>query len=361
MGQLVARRLLHADQAPNFQGRTGRQNAGNNAFRIRFLWQLIRNARGRSQRHSNRAPGNFRKQRGVLNNFPDLYLLPPEIGIEVLKNLDATDLCLAACVWSDLANDEMLWEGLCKTSWGYCTAYRTWKEEMKSFKKLYLLLDEGSLTFNAEPEWGIKYLLENSILDDSATEIALFFHRTNLLCWQKVRLYLKSRSDVLDELIKLQSYKNQFLPNALRKFFQAVDSPTSRGEYLNLLIDKFAQRFCSDNPQLALTPEIVAILSYSLILLSVDLTSPQVKNKMSKREFVRNVCSALGEYNRNGNPNAGIIHQAEHFGLNARRPPTDELARQRAIATVDKDFAGHLYDNIYLVGHVAPQRWEDTV
>lgn len=33
-----------------------------------------------------------------------------KIGLEVLSHLDATDLCLAACVWSHLANDELLWQ-----------------------------------------------------------------------------------------------------------------------------------------------------------------------------------------------------------------------------------------------------------
>ena len=52
-------------------------------------------------------------------------------------------------------------------------------------------------------------------------------------------------------------------------------------------------------------------------MLSVDLTSPAVKNKMSKREFIRNT--------------------------------------RRAVDGVNDDFAGHLYDNIYLIGHVAPR------
>ena len=32
--------------------------------------------------------------------------------IQILRNLNATDLCLASCVWSDLANDEFLWQKL---------------------------------------------------------------------------------------------------------------------------------------------------------------------------------------------------------------------------------------------------------
>lgn len=42
---------------------------------------------------------------------------------------------------------------LCMASWGFCSAYRSWKQERNSFKRLFLLLDEGSLTFNTQPEW----------------------------------------------------------------------------------------------------------------------------------------------------------------------------------------------------------------
>ncbi|KAM7291607.1 putative guanine nucleotide exchange factor [Ixodes scapularis] len=61
---------------------------------------------------------------------------------------------------------------------------------------------------------------------------------------------------------------------------------------------------------------MVYILCFSLIMLSVDLSSPHIKNKMSKREFIRNVRQA--------------VHRAD-----------DELY-------------GHLYDDVYLRGHVAP-------
>jgi len=59
----------------------------------------------------------------------------------------------------------------------------------------------------------------------------------------------------------------------------------------------------------------VYVLCFSLIMLSVDLTSPHVKNKMSKREFIKNT--------------------------------------RRAASRVSEDLVGDLYDNVYLVGHVA--------
>lgn len=56
--------------------------------------------------------GRFSRHDIVARQFPDLSQLPPEIGLLVLSNLNATDLCLAACVWHDLGNDEILWHRL---------------------------------------------------------------------------------------------------------------------------------------------------------------------------------------------------------------------------------------------------------
>lgn len=51
------------------------------------------------------------KQNNAVTKFQDLQNLPPELGLAVLSHLNATDLCLAACVWDNLANDELLWMG----------------------------------------------------------------------------------------------------------------------------------------------------------------------------------------------------------------------------------------------------------
>ena len=143
-----------------------------------------------------------------------------------------------------------------------------------------------------------------------------------------------SSRDILERLIELQSYENQFLPNALRQFFAKLDAPEDRNEYLSVLIENFSKRFHECNKDLGLSTgtrlclslifdlilsllETIYVLCFSLILLSIDLTSPYVKNKMSKREFIRNTRRAI--------INGSI---------------SDELA-------------GHLYDNIYLIGHVA--------
>ncbi|XP_072170791.1 F-box only protein 8-like [Diadema setosum] len=256
--------------------------------------------------------------------FPDIVSLPPEIALMVLSNLNATDLCLAMTVndfWRELASDEMLWQGLCRATWGCISAYDRCNLPNFSWKALYMHLDEASVTFNADPDLGLEYLTKHGLIDGSVMDIAQFIHTTNRLHRRQVRDLLSRRQDILEVIINLDNYSNKFLPNALRTFFSNVDSPRVHSRDLHSLIQKFAERFIDCNPDCGLTKDGICILCYSLIILSVDLTSPHVKNKMSKREFIRNVRQATNE--------AG-----------------DELA-------------GHLYDNIYLVGHIAPERWDE--
>ena len=65
-----------------------------------------------------------------------------------------------------------------------------------------------------------------------------------------MRLYLQKRQDVVDCMIELQNYENQFLPNALRKFFSKLEAPNDRGRYLQELLNAFSKRFCQCNPNL---------------------------------------------------------------------------------------------------------------
>ena len=86
------------------------------------------------------------------NRFPDLEVIPPELSLQILKYLNATDLCLAACVWSSLANDDVLWQSLCKSTWGYASIYN--KKQIKganmNYRLIFMHLDEATLTFNAD-------------------------------------------------------------------------------------------------------------------------------------------------------------------------------------------------------------------
>ena len=53
--------------------------------------------------------------------------------------------------------------------------------------------------------------------------------------------------------MQLQHFENQFLPNALRKFFKETAPLSVRNDILSDLIAKFSERFCACNPHLQLS------------------------------------------------------------------------------------------------------------
>ncbi|CAD7671194.1 unnamed protein product [Nyctereutes procyonoides] len=92
------------------------------------------------------------------------------------------------------------------------------------------------------------------------------------LFWQGTLNWDKSLRHYLDD-----RGEKKFLPNALRFFFSSDSGPQSSGEYLETLPRKFHHRFCASTQ--------VPLLCYCLILFSIDLTSPNAKNKMSQNLF----------------------------------------------------------------------------
>ncbi|XP_078355947.1 F-box only protein 8-like, partial [Oculina patagonica] len=135
-------------------------------------------------------PRSRRSRNLQLETFPDLSNFPPEVAVSVLSHLNATDLCLAACVWKHLADNELLWQSLSKATWGYATAYNRKHKGKISFKELYMLLDEGTCLFNFDPHQGTIYLVRHNVLEDSVVEIAKFINCTGALYGKSVREYL---------------------------------------------------------------------------------------------------------------------------------------------------------------------------
>ncbi|CAF0925247.1 unnamed protein product [Adineta steineri] len=64
---------------------------------------------------------------------------------------------------------------------------------------------------------------------------------------------LRLGRDILERLIELQSYENQFLLNTLRQYFDKLDAPEDRNKYLSILIEKFSKRFQECNKDLGLS------------------------------------------------------------------------------------------------------------
>merc|ERR1719443_205187 len=54
------------------------------------------------------------------------------------------------------------------------------------------------------------------------------------------------------------------------------------------MMEKFAEKYCQDNPGKFDKADCAYVLCFSLIMLQTDLHNPGIKNKMSKDEFCKN-------------------------------------------------------------------------
>merc|ERR1711920_762367 len=96
-----------------------------------------------------------------------------------------------------------------------------------AYKSLYLLLDEASLIYSFRPHQGIKYLVDNEVMYDDPLELAQLIHGTSAFYNKSTQIFFKDRTDVLEEFVHLQNFKDVSLCDSLRKFFGKIHPPES--------------------------------------------------------------------------------------------------------------------------------------
>ena len=131
---------------------------------------------------------------------------------------------------------------------------------------------------------------------------------------QQIGEYLGEPADfnqtVLHAFLDTFEFESLTLDEALRRYLSSFRLP-GESQKIDRFMEKFADRFCKCNPEVFECVDTAYILSFSLIMLNTDAHNPEVKNKMTKRQFVSN--------------NRGI-------GLEG--------------ADLDPEYLGTLYDNI---------------
>ena len=75
--------------------------------------------------------------------------------------------------------------------------------------------------------------------------------------------------------------------DALRQFLQSFRLP-GEAQKIDRLMLKFAGRYLHCNPNSFANADTAYILAYSVIMLNTDAHSPQVKNRMTKQDFIKN-------------------------------------------------------------------------
>ncbi|KAG0150678.1 hypothetical protein CROQUDRAFT_651889 [Cronartium quercuum f. sp. fusiforme G11] len=151
---------------------------------------------------------------------------------------------------------------------------------------------EGIKQFNFKPKRGIKFLIANGFIRNSKPqEIARFLLTADGLSKAMIGEYLgegdPENVETMHAFIEFMDFSNMKFTEAMRNFLQAFRLP-GEAQKIDRFMLKFAERYFQGNPGTLANAETAYILAFSIIMLNTDAHSPQVKNRMTKHEFLRN-------------------------------------------------------------------------
>uniref|UniRef100_A0A4W4F8Y1 Cytohesin 3 n=2 Tax=Electrophorus electricus TaxID=8005 RepID=A0A4W4F8Y1_ELEEL len=130
----------------------------------------------------------------------------------------------------------------------------------------------GRKKFNMDPEKGIRFLLDNDLLQHTPEDIAQFLYKGEGLNKTVIGDYLGERDDfnikVLQAFVELHEFADLNLVQALRQFLWSFRLP---GE-------------C--NPGVFQSSDTCYVLSFAIIMLNTSLHNPNVRDKPSAERFI---------------------------------------------------------------------------
>lgn len=150
-------------------------------------------------------------------------------------------------------------------------------------------LSNGKKRFNMDPKKGIEFLIEKGILKNTPQDVAEFLYKGEGLNKTAIGDYLGEKKDfnmaVLDAFVNAHDFTNLLLVQALRQFLWSFRLP-GEAQKIDRMMEKFASRYCSQNPGVFSNTDTCYVLSFSIIMLNTGLHNPSVKDKPTLEKFI---------------------------------------------------------------------------
>ncbi|KOX73316.1 Brefeldin A-inhibited guanine nucleotide-exchange protein 2 [Melipona quadrifasciata] len=150
--------------------------------------------------------------------------------------------------------------------------------------------ETGIDIFNRKPSKGVQYLQEQGLLGNSSEDVARWLHMDERLDKTAIGDFLgdHNHNQVMYSYIDQMNFADRDLVTALRYFLEGFRLP-GEAQKIDRLMEKFASRYCECNPNNGLftSADTAYVLGFSIIMLTTDLHSPQVKNKMTKEQYIK--------------------------------------------------------------------------
>lgn len=152
-------------------------------------------------------------------------------------------------------------------------------------------LSKGINLFNIRPKKGIEFLIKEGFLTRDLDAISQFLHNTSGLNKVAIGEYLGEGDEfniqLMHKFVDAMDFYDLPFVDAIRKFLQAFRLP-GESQKIDRLMEKFADRYCDNNPNVFANADTAYTLAFSVIMLNTDQHSSQIKNRMEKSDFIKN-------------------------------------------------------------------------
>lgn len=166
-------------------------------------------------------------------------------------------------------------------------------EQFESQKQQKEIWEQGIEIFNTiGTSKGLHFLQERGLLGKTAEEIAAFFHRDDRLDKTAIGDYMgentKFNKEVMYCYVDQVEFAGKDFVSALRLFLEGFRLP-GEAQKIDRMMEKFASRYVDSNPTQTVfaSADAAYVLAYSIILLTTDLHSSQVRRKMTKEDYIK--------------------------------------------------------------------------
>ncbi|XP_047309757.1 brefeldin A-inhibited guanine nucleotide-exchange protein 5-like [Impatiens glandulifera] len=159
-------------------------------------------------------------------------------------------------------------------------------EKVKAHKST---LQAAISEFNRHPGKGIEYLLSNNLVEKTPVSVAQFLRNTPALDKAVIGDYLGQHEEfpiaVMHSFVDSMNFSGMKFDVAVREFLRGFRLP-GEAQKIDRIMEKFAERYCANNPGLFKKADTAYVLAYAVIMLNTDAHNPMVWPKMSKADFV---------------------------------------------------------------------------
>ncbi|XP_053309569.1 brefeldin A-inhibited guanine nucleotide-exchange protein 2-like [Spea bombifrons] len=165
-------------------------------------------------------------------------------------------------------------------------------EQCEVIKQQKEIIEHGIELFNKKPKRGVQFLQEQGMLGSAPQDIAQFLHQEDRLDFTQIGEFLGENNrfnrEVMYAYVDQLDFCDRDFVSALRMFLEGFRLP-GEAQKIDRLMEKFAARYleCNQRQTMFACADTAYVLAYSIIMLTTDLHSPQVKNKMTKEQYIK--------------------------------------------------------------------------